>query len=203
MIRQVRLEITEAAVSQLHVTYLDHTDSTSTARPRGRVLTNSTALGAYDSGSVKRQGCFLRMISIVEAYVDIVTSGLFRNRTYGADELVRRLVKNAELRASTTWQERKAALNDYHQIRVSEFAQWSALDAGIEVRNAIAHGLGYLTPRQRESRAAAKISQIGIQVSNGNVVVSDENLRRCRDLCIEFIRYLDDRYQEQTPSHRN
>ena len=193
MIRQVQREVTEAAVSHLYSTYLDHINFWGDIPPRGRILRSSTALGAYDSNSASKQGCFLRMISIVEAYVDIITSSLFRERTPSTHDLVRLLVKNAELRASTTWQDRKDALAQYHQIRLGEFIRWSELDAGIEVRNAIAHGLGQLTPRQREGKAVSKIPQIGVTVRDGSVIVNNHSLRLCRDVCIEFVRYLDEK----------
>jgi len=107
------------------------------------------------------------------------------------DDLVRRLVENAELRASTTWQERRDAFSGYHNIRLGELARWSELDAGIEVRNAIAHGLGELTPLQRKGAAARKIGQIGVSLSDGRVLITDKSLQHCRDVCIAFIRSLD------------
>jgi hypothetical protein len=131
------------------------------------------------------------MISVVEAYVDIVSASLFRESAPTTHDLVRRLVENAELRASATWHERKEAFETYHRIRLSEFVHWSELDAGIEARNAIAHGLGQLTTRQRSGKIVSKLSQIGVAVHDGSVVITDTSLRRCRDVCIEFVRHLD------------
>jgi hypothetical protein len=198
MIRQVRRAITEAAISHLHVTYLDCVETSEGAPKRGRILTSSTALGSYDSESASKQGCFFRMISIVEAYVDIITSSLFRERIDATDDLVQRLVINAELRASTTWYDRKNALSQYHQIKVGEFTRWYELDAGIEVRNAIAHGLGRLTRRQRQAQTESKVSQIGVSVRDGSIVIDAHSLKRCRDVCIDSICYLDTKCQPQS-----
>lgn len=191
-LRRVPREVTEAAEHYLHATYLDHVRALkATTRVRGRVLRSSTILGAYDPESASRQGCFLRLISVVEAYVDIACAALFRERTPTTHDLVRRLVEGAELRASSTWHERKEAFDTYHGIRLGNLARWSELDAGIEVRNAIAHGLGQLTQKQRSGAAVRKIPQIGVGLSDGRVLITDASLQQCRDVCIAFIRSLD------------
>ena len=192
MLRRVPRAVTEAAVHYLYATYLDHERAAKVTMPfPGRVLTSATALGAYDAESASRQGCFLRLISVVEAYLDIVSAALFRENAPTTHDLVRRLVESTERRASATWQDRREAFETYHHIRLGELARWSELDAGIEVRNAIAHGLGQLTPRQRNGTAARKISQIGVGLSDGRILVTDDSLRRCRDVCVDFIRSLD------------
>jgi hypothetical protein len=192
MIRRVTREITEAAENYLHATYLDHLQAASLMTPvRGRVIRTTTVLGAYDAEAASRQGCFLRLISVVEAYVDLACDALFREKAPTANDLVRRLVEGAELRASTTWQERRDAFERYHNIRLGTLARWSELDAGIEVRNAIAHGLGQLTPRQRRSAAARKIHQIGVSSNDGRLLITEASLKQCRDVCVAFILSLD------------
>jgi|ERR1700761_5879344 len=192
MIRRVQRAVTEAAISYIHTTYLDSAQPIAFNTPtRGRVLRSNTALGVYDSESARQQGCFLRMISIVEAYLDIISESLFHENVPTMHDLVRRLVEDAGLRASSTWNERKAAFSAYHKIQFGEFSRWSELDAGIEVRNSIAHGLGRLTHRQRGGNITSKLSQIGIVVQDGSVLISDANLMQCRDVCIDFINYLD------------
>jgi len=196
MLRKVPRAVTEAAQQYLHATYLDYERSARAAAHRlGRVLTSNTALGAYDSESASKQGCFLRMISVVEAYVDIVSAALFRETAPTTDDLVRRLVEQAELRASTTWSERKDAFERYHQIKLGQLARWSELDAGIEVRNTIAHGLGQLTHKQRSGSAARKMSSIGVGLSDSRILITDAGLQRCRDICLDFIRSLDEASQ--------
>lgn len=195
MIRRVQWAVTETAISYLHTTYLDLTGPAITVAPpkRGRILRSTTALGEYDFKSASGQGCFLRMVSIVEVYVDIVCTTLFQESVPTTHDLIRRLVEDAELRASTTWNERKSAFSVYHKILLGEFRRWSELDAVIEVRNSIAHGLGKLTPRQRGSNVQSKMSQIGVIVSDGNIAIDEASLRQCRDICIEFVRYLDEK----------
>lgn len=191
-LRRVPREVTEAAIQYLHATYLDHVRAMSaTPQMPGRVLRNASIFGVSDAYSASRQSCFLRMISVVEAYVDTVCAALFREKTPTTDELVRRLVESAELRASTTWQERKEAYAKYHDISLGGLSRWSELDAGIAVRNAIAHGLGQLTPQQRTTATAQKMTQLGVTLRDGGVFITDTNLQRCRDVCIAFIHSLD------------
>lgn len=193
ILRRVPRDFTEAAERYLHATYLDHVQAAKAAAPiRGRVLRSNTILGAYSAEAANKQGCFLRLISVVEAYVDIACAALFQETAPIGQDLVRRLVENAELRASTTWQERKDAFDKYHNIRLGTLARWSELDAGIEVRNAIAHGLGQLTPKQRNGAAPQKILQIGVGLSDGRVLITDASLQQCRDACLAFIRSLDE-----------
>lgn len=192
MIRQVPLEASEAAIAYLHTAYLDlagseHHDTFS----RGRILRSSSALGSFEFESTRMQGCFLRMISITEAYVDIISAHLFRESVPTMHDLVRRLVEDVKMRASATWNERKAAFSSYHKIQLGGFSRWSELDAGIEVRNSIAHGLGRLTPRQRAANIGSQLSKIGVSVQDGSVIITLESLQRCRDVCVEFVRYLD------------
>lgn len=191
-VRRVPRAVTEEAIHYLHATYVDQIRVAAATPPgRGRVLTNATALGAYDSAEATKQACFFRMISVVEAYLDTLSAALFRERAPTSHDLVRRLIAAAELRASATWDERKTAFANYHGVSLGQLARWSELDCGIEVRNAIAHGLGKLTPRQRTKRVRTKIGQIGVRLSDGAVVVTDASLQRCRDACVEFIRSLD------------
>jgi len=131
------------------------------------------------------------MISIVEAFVDTLLAALFRENAPMTHDLVRRLVETTELRASITWDERRAAFEGFHGVRLGQLDRWSELDAGIEVRNAIAHGLGRLTPRQQEKALAGKLSQVGVSVRDGAVIISSESLLRCRDVSVAFIASLD------------
>jgi len=191
-LRKVPRALTEAAVHYIHATYVDHRRAAAALPPtHGRVLTSTTALGSYDAHAISQQACFFRMISVVEAYADTLSSELFRERAPTTHELVRRLMDAAERRGATTWEERRKTFAKYHGFRHAQLARWSELDAGIEVRNAIAHGLGRLTPRQRTASMAGKLGQIGVTLTSGCVVITDASLQRCRDVCVDFIRSLD------------
>jgi hypothetical protein len=192
-IRRVPYAVTEAAIYHLHATHADYS-RTMTARPvaYGRMVTGGVAETAgYDSGSIRRQTCFLRLISIVEAYVDTLSAQLLRQDLPIADTLVRKMLQYIELRTSVTWEERRTAFEHFHGIRLGEQARWSELDAGIQVRNAIAHGLGTLTPRQRTKSLVTKLAQIKVGLRDGSVIITDISLRHCRDVCVDFVSGLD------------
>jgi hypothetical protein len=190
--RSVPRAVTEEAVYYLYATYTEY-DRASLAlpAPKGRVRTNAAALGTFEPATVVREACLFRLVCVVEAYVDTVSSALFRERAPTSRDLVRRLVERAELRASATWDERVFAFETYHRVSLGQLARWSELNGAIEARNAIAHGLGRLTPRQRNPAVAGRLGQIGVAVRDGAIVVSDVSLEQCLQACVEFIRSVD------------
>lgn len=102
-----------------------------------------------------------------------------------------KLVEAAEMRASSTWDERTKAFRHYHQIYLGTLARWSELDAAIEIRNAVAHGLGQITPRQRQDKARAKMVQFGVSVRDGHLKITEASLQKCRDVCVAYVLDLD------------
>ena len=132
-----------------------------------------------------------RMVAIVEAYVDGVSRALFANALIGQSELFSSLVSSAESRAYDNWNERKKVFTEHHRIPLSECANWQAIDAAIEIRNAVAHGLGRLTARQRNSATIGKLSQIAISVVDDRPIVDISGITQCYHYCREFISSLD------------
>jgi len=189
MTRRVPRSVTEAAIYYVQSTYTDYWQLAEVApRTPGRVKRAQTPLGVYDAREVSREGCYLRLISIVEAYVDTVSSALLREQLPTTPELLRNILEQVDLSSSSTWQDRRDAFARFHRIQLGELPRWSELDAAIEVRNSVAHGLGQLTARQRSGTAARKIAQVGVGVADGRVAISPSSLARCRDVCIGFIR---------------
>jgi len=183
------MALTEEAQQLLAATYADF-DRATPARRIGRMV-GSGPLGAYDSNRVRCESAYLRLISIVEAYVDSLCSELFRQQTSHQGPMFRALVAAAEARASTNWDERKTAFNDYHSVSLSSCSRWSEVDAGIYVRNAIAHGLGSLTRRQRSQKVRSKIRSVDVAVVDNRLVLTDVALVRCLSFSNDFIRSID------------
>ena len=141
--RKAPLAITEEAQRLIRTTASDFNALTAAAR-RGRHGTSSS-FGLYDFDQVRNQSAYLRLVSIVEAYVDTCSSHLFESRTSGRDAFVRALVNEVRDASLRGWEERKAAFKTYHGVTLGECSRWSDIDAAREVRNSIAHGLGRLT----------------------------------------------------------
>ena len=184
--------LTEEAVLLAYRTHADHVRSIPAfAPPRGRFRSSGTRLGNHDARDVSRQGCWFRLVSIVEAYVDLMSSDLLREATPGRDALVARLVELAEERSSSNWTERKEAFKNFHGVSIASLAGWEKVDSAIPVRNAVAHGLGSLTPRQRNRKTITKLAKVGVTVTDGRVKISETALTTCRDNCVRLIRSID------------
>ncbi|WP_181771605.1 hypothetical protein [Amycolatopsis pittospori] len=184
--------MTEEAASLLAENRADFraTEDDSDSKGAGRIrLTGS--LGSHDPAQTRLEAMYLRYISIVEAYIDSLNGYLFRRQLAGHEPILRRLVADAELRSSSTWSDRKVAFSRYHTFSIETFGRWSQFDAGIDVRNAIAHGLGSLTRRQRNQKTRAKIRSIGVVLVDDRIVLGTTALDRCYVICRELILYVD------------
>ena len=146
---------------------------------------------AYDPIAVRQESCYLRLVSIAEAYVDVVSSDLLRAEYARSGSLVQSLIEAAEISFSRGWQDREKAFQDHFGIRITKFPTHKDLKCATDVRNAIAHGVGRLTSRQRTANTRARMESIGVIVRDNHVVLSADSVRACRDICAAFMRELD------------
>ncbi|MGM1061370.1 hypothetical protein [Saccharothrix sp. Mg75] len=149
------------------------------------------SLGAFDHDQTKLASTYLRYVGVVESYLDSLGGQIWRETIKSHSSVIRQLVTDMELRATSTWDERKSSLSRYHSIDIQSFGRWSEFDAAIDVRNAIAHGLGSLTMRQRNSKDRDKIRAIGVSVVGDRIDLDWNALDRCYLLCRELILYVD------------
>ena len=138
------------------------------------------------------QAAYLRLVSIVEAYTDVMMDALFQRAVPTRDELINRLVEDRILQSSANWAERRDTYQLYHGISLGSCPVWSKLDAGIEVRNAIAHGLGILTPLQRKKGGIlGQFSAVKVTLESGRIVLARESLDECINFCRAYVQWLD------------
>lgn len=189
--RKVQLRETEDALTLLALTFADSFQNASVIN-LGRVQVAS-ALGVHGGAGLRNEFSVFRMVCIVEAYVDMVGSLLFRKSLSLRSTLFETLVKEAEARSANTWEERKSSFSNYHKIPLTDCSRWADIDGLIVIRNAVAHGLGRLTDRQRNSKSINKLKSIDVNVIDGMVVLNRNTLVRCHKSCREFISSLDDR----------
>jgi hypothetical protein len=186
-------EVSETALQMLTETHQDYIRMLSTPMPtQGRVLTTRTRLGSFDASAMRREGCYLRLVSTVEAYTDVLLSMLFEENVISPSLIVQRLVLQARLTASKTWTERIDGFVNYHQIDLKLCGVWPQLNAAIEVRNSIAHGLGGLTPiQQRTNKIFGKFASIHVVIADGRIALTDDNLAEAADWAAKYVKYLD------------
>lgn len=185
--RLAPLAVTEEAQRLLRATHADFSTLTPALFP-GRGSGRSFAtFGAYSFDQVRYQSEYLRLVSIVEAYIDTCGGQQFDLRNRGRDDFVRNLTAEVNETSLKGWDERKAAFKKYHGVTLGERAYWSDIDAAREVRNSIAHGLGRLTPRQQNSVTKRKMRGVGVSLSGMNLIIGDAAVERCLKSSIAFI----------------
>lgn len=157
---------------------------------RGRI--QHTSLGSTDPHDLVLQSGFLRLISVVEASVDSLGGELTSRSVSNVDEVVRLLILEKELAATSTWEARRRSFRRHHGVDLRKCAEHDRLEGAIEVRNAIAHGLGRLTSRQVLSAETPKqLSRVNVMVVNGYVNLRPIHLTECAHYCADFLRSLD------------
>jgi hypothetical protein len=189
--RTVVTQATEDAERLLMATFVDLTLS-ATRQAWGRHLrVLPRAMKAYDPIAVRQESCYLRMVSIVEAYVDVISSDILRVEYARSSSLTQSLIEAAEVNFTRGWPDREKAFNDHFGIRLTKLPTHKDLKCATDVRNAIAHGVGQLTPRQRTAATRARMASIGVTVRDNYVVLDAGSVRTCRDVSMAFMRELD------------
>lgn len=189
----------DAAILLTRSALLDYEATSPRLLGCGRISRSSTALGTLDLGNARAQACMFRIVTIVEAYTDAALELMFRSCVPASSLAALRLLDAHLLDATLTWSARKKSFLDHHALSLGDaktgFPQWSRLDGMIEVRNAVAHGLGSLTRQQQQNaaRSAARCSQIGVRIDAGEVLVTPANLGTAEEVAEDFVRWLDER----------
>jgi hypothetical protein len=155
------------------------------------------AAPAFDGLQVQRQATFLRMISIAEAFcvdrllelaeVDVAPSG----------NVIRTIVwDKASSSAVGTWTSIQDTYKNWYDVKPS----WTAMNQLIEVRNAIAHGLGQLTRVQRIKlqSTTSKIVAAKIRLDGDRIVLEESNMQDVRGVCVNLISEVDRLVQAKT-----
>lgn len=186
-----RLALTEAAVRLVRHAAVDIPNQGALARPPGRVLRN--ALGAStDPGVWLMEAALLRLISIIEAYVDAVSMFRMGLVVDSSQVLVAKMLEDFEVGSSSTWQQRHDSYENYHKFSLRSRAGWGVVSAGIEVRNCLAHGLGNLTAQQRgKTGLPATVAQIGVTVGSNRMHLGGTTISTIGRGCNDFVRDVD------------
>jgi len=153
-----------------------------------------TLLGTYDSRLATAEAAYLRLISIDEAYCDALSSYVLRGAIQNPGRYLEALLSEHEVKATSNWRERQDSMTTFHGVRLTDCPVWGDVQTGTQIRNAVAHGLGTLTPRQRakiryhrESFAALDVQMAGIRV-----IVTFDAVLRCATYSKQFVAWLDD-----------
>nr|GID87305.1 hypothetical protein Ade03nite_62290 [Actinoplanes derwentensis] len=105
---------------------------------------------------------------------------------------VNRLLEDFELNSTSSWQKRHESYVRYHSVDLSKQFGWKGVEAAIEARNSVAHGLGRLTAKQLRKRGIkAQLGLVDIQVANNELYIVKTSLPKIFSVCSSFVRAVD------------
>lgn len=160
-------------------------------------------LGGPDDSraQIQRQATFLRLLSITESFCGELllsqTESLVRPTSH---KVLLGIWDDAAVGATNTWLNQKDSYKTWLGVSVN----FNSVNQLAEARNAIAHGLGTLTRRQRrnETRSVSRIRAAGIDVVGGQVILTEASLARAADTCRQTIVEVDLLVQDRPRSYR-
>lgn len=189
----IRFVSTEAGLRLLQTTLRTYLWTTrfSVVLP-GRI--QQTSLGTTDPQALAMQAGFLRLVSVTEAALDTLGVELTSKDVPNPGSVITLLMLEKELASTSSWAVRRKAFKRHHHLDIHKCARFGEVEGAIEVRNAIAHGLGRLTTRQVQSAETAKLLQrVNVSIVNGFVELRAGHLRECADYCFDFLSDVDGR----------
>lgn len=184
--------ITDEALLLLLAAIRDFESAVCAPQRRPRIV--SSSFGTYDPVQIQYQAIILRQVSTIEAYIDTLNRELLREGIPWPAPMLASILQEVEFWSSRSWREREQWFKRIHGIRLSyqDRDAWKKVEAARDARNAIAHGLGRLTPRQlRSTNIAERLYRIRIHISNGQMVIAPESMSIVADACSTFVRSLD------------
>jgi hypothetical protein len=188
----------ETAIRDLRTTMAQHRrqEAMLRAAPRAVGRLRRRPLGGT-SADVRCQGTLLRLSSIVEAFT---ARSLVRRlehhapppRTTVLDDIYNR----AEDNATGSWPRMTEHYARWFKIKISRKSCpcWQRIEAMTHARNAVAHGLGEITPRLAKmgsTKLAEELATVDVGTTATSVVITERSLQACESAGAEFIAWLD------------
>jgi hypothetical protein len=164
------------------------------AEPLGRQPLRSPARGGriQSATRVVEEAALLRLVSITESFLDALSLQAISGAVDARVPIVGKLVEEFEMSATSSWPKREEAFKNYHGVLLTACAGYKDVQAAIQVRNCIAHGLGRLTPRQRRNRGLpSQVSSLNVAVGSGRMHLGDSTISITGQACGSFIRAVD------------
>jgi len=108
------------------------------------------------------------------------------------DEVIRLLMVEKEIAGSSTWDARVRIFRRHHHVNLTKASRYAYLEGAIQVRNAVAHGLGRLTARQVLSDLVPRqLALVNVALVNEHVDLRVDNIVECADCATEFLLSVD------------
>ncbi|WP_063130228.1 hypothetical protein [Nocardia fusca] len=172
----------EASVALLFRTLAYHQIAAAAfpVEPAGRLRPDAAA----DRVQEQRQATLLRPLSTTEAFAaDLLAREVEQTFESLSSEVLTAAVDDSLISASNTWDSQRQAYKKWLSI-IKPAVDWTPIERLADARNAIAHGLGELTRRQKQSGTSipARLLNAGIVVVDSRVVLTDANVLASRPM---------------------
>lgn len=187
MIQAVVSTEAEDSTRLLNLTLAAHQDSMNALRS---IRTPPRLSGTFDSEQVQRQATLLRLVSIAEEFAAETLRAIAEPWSAGADQSVKDVWAKQLDRELNGWK----TFPDAYARRLGvkkDVVRWNTMDGYTHARNAVAHGLGRLTPRQRDQDTRSKLAAIGVTMTGDRIILTEDTLVKTCDACRDFIERLD------------
>lgn len=139
------------------------------------------AFVSFERTGWARESAVMRMITAVESYTDAASDVCLRHR-------------NLPTRTKTlwSWDERQKYFKATHGIAIDSLATWEEVNAGIDLRNSLAHGFGQLTDRLlNEPNLFGQQKKIHVDVHGGRLHMRSTTVPVLAESCRRFVRDLE------------
>lgn len=161
------------------------------SRTTSRIL--SGPFGPNDPSEVRRQALLLRLVSIIEAYIDALFLEITGEKIPNPDDFMARMIAEIEESASRDWSARADYFERLHGFSVKAGSSWQEIDAAIDARNSIAHGLGKLTARlRRKPHMAQRLRSIEASLGGGRIHLTDKTVSVVAQACRNVVLQVDE-----------
>ena len=161
-------------------------------RPRGRLRALPTSSA---SRQIRAQSALMRLVSIVESHtVRELVNRIEPHIPEPRSPILQDIYVSAEDRAIASWPNMIEAYKRWLGVRVGKWEEWNKMEAILDARNAVAHGVGELTRRQARKNQVtlvASLELIGIAINGTRLEFSDSGIREVANVGRRFVGWLD------------
>ena len=157
-----------------------------------RVASRRIPVVGTDPEQLQCQATLVRLLSITESFC---SERLLNELESAVDpdrhDVVAQIWNSAYDAATSTWEKQQVHYNKWLGVNLG--AAWTPIKDIAATRNAVAHGHGFLTQRQRRDRGdmKSKLTPHQITLDGDRIVLSDSALAGVTATCRKFIETLD------------
>jgi len=193
----------EATIRLLMLTAAQHSHQeallAAAPQPRGRLRTLPTSSVSHQA---RTQSTLLRLTSIVEAHVvHQLVQRIEPHFPMPRTVIIEDIYLDAEDRAISSWPAMVTAYKKWLGINLRSCPNWESIQAMIDARNAVAHGVGELTRRQARKdlvQLRRLFSRIDINIDGTLLEISDKAVGSTSLAGRHFIVWLDNQLSHAT-----